>query len=165
MSLFFSIDPSELDKLQDYLERIKSSINLSDPKVRQDLKERLQAVMFEDLKLRFASSPSTQVGGIVYGGQEWSSLSEYYLANNPNRQSGQVYIDTHDLINSLVSMTSNTVAEFEETSSKGADFVFGTKLKYAEKLQQSRPIVFMHPQLLEKIVKEYEESIINNSEK
>jgi hypothetical protein len=162
VSLLFSINSSELDQLQEYLEKIKSSINLSDLKVKQDLKERLQAVMFEDMRLRFASSPGTQVGGTVYGGQEWSSLSEYYLANNPNRQSGQVYIDTHDLMNSLVSMTSNTVSEFEETSANGADFVFGTKLKYAEKLQQSRPIVFMHPELLDKVVKGYEELIINN---
>jgi hypothetical protein len=159
MSLSFSINSTDVAKLQKYLETIKSRVDLSDPNIRKELREKLEKVMFKDLEKRFSSSPSTTMGGIVYGNKEWSSLSDYYLSIRPDRVGGQIYKDTLALSNSLVSMTSDTVSEFKESGSEFT-YVFGTKLKYAEKLQEMRPIIFLHDELVEELVKTYREFII-----
>jgi hypothetical protein len=164
MPLSFSISSTDLAKLQKYLEKMQSKVNLTDPKVRDSLKEKLEKIMFEDLKKRFASSPSTTVGGIVYGNEEWSSLSDYYLSKRPDRAGGQIYKDTLDLNNSLVAMTSDTISEFKQKGSQEVTYIFGTKIKYAEKLQEMRPIVFLHEELIEELVEAYKEFIIEKDE-
>ena len=164
MSLSFEVTSPEIEKLQKYLEKMQAKILLTDPKLKEKLREELEEEMFEDLKKRFASSPSTILGGIVHGNKTWESLSDYYLAQNPNRAQGQIYMDTYALMNSLVSMTPDTISEFESGSgsTKDTTYNFGTRLLYAKKLQEMRPIVFMHEALLKELVDEYEEFLIKH---
>ena len=157
MSLSFELEIEKLEELEAYLSTIRDRVELEDPQVKESLKEVFQAVMFEDLKKRFASSPSTTIGGTVYGGQEWRSLSEYYLAQRPERIGGQIYKDTFALQNSLIGLDPNNISEF------GSDriYTFGTRLKYADKLQKMRAIIFMHPVLSDELVEAYEEFLVS----
>ena len=164
MSFSFEIKESDLEAISDFVKTLEERASLSTDEAKEALKEVFQVVMFEDLRKRFASSPSAITGGEVYGGETWGSLSEWYLSKNPERVGGQIYIDTHALQSSLVGMTSNTISEFEGDNT----YQFGSRLKYAEKLQEMRPIVFMHPQLARELVEAYEKFLqgsLNKKEK
>ena len=132
--------------LEKFIETLQERVNLDKAEVRQNLAEKMQEIMFQDLQLRFASSPPTVLGGRVYGDVTWQALSDSYLRKRPDRLQGKIYIDTSALKNSLVSINTNNISEFEGTTYK-----FGTRIPYAEKLQKYRQIVFWHPELLEKI--------------
>jgi hypothetical protein len=152
LELEANFDSSKLEK---FLKELEKRVELTNSEVRQLLAERMQKIMFQDLQLRFASSPPTTIGGPVYGSVTWSKLTDSYLAKRPDRLAGRIFIDTAALKNSLVSVNVNNISTFE-----GTEYKFGTRLPYAEKLQKKRPIVFWHPALLEKIASLYANFVI-----
>ena len=104
-------------------------------------------MMQEDVDTRFANAPAVEVGGEVYGGVQWRSLSESYLVQNPRRFGGQILRDTGELQQSLTS-EGHPYGVFEVSET---EIVFGTALGKASRLQRDRPFIFWHPILLEKI--------------
>lgn len=157
LTLEANFDSRDLEK---FIEEAQKRLELSDTEIQSMLAKKMQEVMFEDLQLRFASSPPTTLGGTVYGDVTWRRLSDSYLNKNPERQVGQIYVDTGALRNSLVSMGPNNISEFDRVS----QYKFGTRIPYAEKLQKYRQIVFWHPRLLEKIAGIYTNFIIQEKE-
>ena len=143
MTITFTIHKNDITNFEKFLEGISQRVeNL------EDAEDSLRTVMEEDLRRRFASSPVTTSGGNVYGGEYWKPLSESYLRMRPERATGQIYVDTAALRNSLtVSKNFNQISELT-----GDTYVFGTRISYAGKLEAlSRPIVFWHPTLLEEL--------------
>lgn len=142
MGIQLKIDSSEINR---EIQRI------ADYKVRaEDIRAASSAIrllMQEDVDTRFANAPRTEVGGEVYGGVQWRSLSESYLVQNPKRFGGQILRDTGELQQSLTAEGS-PYGVFEVTDS---EIVFGTALAKASRLQRDRPFIFWHPILLEKI--------------
>lgn len=80
----------------------------------------------------FESAPRGSSGGAVYGGQTWSSLTDAYLAQKPDRASGQIYRDTGALQQSMGVLEAS-----------GNAIVFGTTLTKASRLQRLRPFLFV----------------------
>ena len=140
MGIKQEIDFSELAKTVELLANIK--VKAGD--LRSGAAEGIRLILQQDVDIRFESSPPTQTGGIVYGGVEWTSLSEAYMRAHPRRRSGQVLRDTGELQQSFTSEAS--IYDVGESY-----LVFGSALAKAGKLQQRRPIVFWHGELLEKI--------------
>lgn len=120
------------------------------------LEAQFKLTMMKDMRERFESSPATTSGGIVYGGQYWRKLSDGYLLSRPDRALGQIYIDTGQLRDSLTKPNPMMVSRIYENS-----YEFGTRIPYAEKLQEMRPIIFWHTKLLEKLAKVYLQYLIN----
>lgn len=142
MGIKLSIDSSEINKEINRIAGFKlkaSDISQSAPAIR--------LMMQEDVDTRFANAPAVEVGGEVYGGVQWRSLSESYLVQNPRRFGGQILRDTGELQQSLTAEGS-PYGVFEVTES---EIVFGTALVKASRLQRDRPFIFWHPILLEKI--------------
>lgn len=140
MGLKQEIDFSELAKTVERLAQIE--IRASD--IRGEAANGIRLILQQDVDMRFESSPPTQSGGVVYGGVEWVSLSEAYMANNPRRLNGQILRDTGELQQSF----SNEASIYDVGESY---LVFGSALAKAGKLNKKRPIVFWHTELLEKI--------------
>lgn len=107
----------------------------------------IRLLLQQDVDLRFQSAPATEVGGEVYGGMQWESLSESYLAQNPQRLGGQILRDTGELMQSLTAEGH----PYNVFSVNESEVVFGTALTKAGYLQRDRPFLFWHPLLLEKI--------------
>ena len=142
MGIKLSIDSSEISREADRIAGFKlkaEDIRSAAPAIR--------LMMQEDVDTRFANAPLTEVGGEVYGGVQWRSLSESYLVQNPRRFGGQILRDTGELQQSLTTEGS-PYGVFEVTES---EIVFGTALIKASRLQRDRPFIFWHPILLEKI--------------
>lgn len=142
MGIKLSIDSSEINKEVNRIAGFKLKA--------QDIVSAAPAIRLliqEDVDTRFNSAPLTEVGGEVYGGVQWRSLSESYLVQNPKRFGGQILRDTGELQQSLTAEGS-PYGVFEVTDS---EIVFGTSLVKASRLQRDRPFIFWHPILLEKI--------------
>lgn len=107
----------------------------------------IRLILQQDVDYRFETAPPTETGGVVYGGVEWSSLSEAYMANNPRRYGGQILRDTGELQQSLT----NEASPYNIYDVGESYLVFGTSLAKAGKLQEKRPFVFWHTALVEKI--------------
>jgi hypothetical protein len=107
----------------------------------------IRLLLQQDVDLRFQSAPAAETGGEVYGGVQWQSLSESYLAQNPRRYGGQILRDTGELQQSLTAEGH----PYEVFSVNESEVVFGTALAKAGYLQRDRPFLFWHPLLLEKI--------------
>jgi hypothetical protein len=134
---------------ESFLSRLKKRLD-DDSDFRVEVEKALGEVMMEDLRKRFSSSPPTVTGGGVWGGEYWHQLSHSYLLSNPERANGRVYIDSGALMNSLTTYNFNLINTFEKD-----EYSFGTKIPYADRLQELRPIVFFHPQLLDKLSEAY----------
>lgn len=100
----------------------------------------------DDVRLRFQSSPAVEVGGMVWGDVYWRPLTEGYLLSRPDRQSGQILIDSGALKQSV---TEDTAESF--TSITSEEIKIGTTLPYAGEMQEKFPFIFWHPILLERI--------------
>lgn len=143
MGLKQEIDFSDLATAVERLENI--SIKASD--IRGQAADGIRLILQEDVDLRFESSPLTETGGIVYGGVQWASLSEAYMAANPRRYGGQILRDTGELQQSFTAYGS----PYQIYDVAESYLVFGSALAKASKLHRKRPIVFWHNLLLEKI--------------
>lgn len=142
MGIKLSIDTSEINK---EIKRI-AGFKLKAKDIAQAAPA-IRLMMQEDVDTRFAHAPAVEVGGEVYGGVQWRSLSESYLVQNPRRFGGQILRDTGELQQSLTS-EGHPYGVFEVSET---EIVFGTALGKASRLQRDRPFIFWHPILLEKI--------------
>lgn len=142
MGLTLEINTRDLQRASDSLNGISLRA--------QDIREAAPAIRLlqqQDADLRFQSSPAVETGGIVYGGTEWRSLSESYLAANPRRVGGQILRDSGELQQALTA-EGHPYGVFEVTDS---EIVFGVALAKAGSLQRDRPFLFWHALLLEKV--------------
>lgn len=149
-SLGIEIDQQELAALGKLL--AGSIPNIGSPEISREIRQGVLA----DVDERFASAPSVESGGVVYGGVYWPPLSDSYLAQNPRRAGGQLLRDTGELSQSF---TANG-AVFEAGPN---EVVVGTSLPKARGLQfgvfwgverpdRARPILFVHDQLADDVV-------------
>lgn len=142
LGIKLSIDSSEINK---EIKRI-AGFKLKAKDIAQAAPA-IRLMMQEDVDTRFANAPRTEVGGEVWGGVQWRSLSESYLVQNPKRFGGQILRDTGELQQSLTS-EGHPYGVFEVSET---EIIFGTALGKASRLQRDRPFIFWHPILLEKI--------------
>lgn len=135
----------------DYKDLKKASQSLRDIQLRaEDISgagKGIRLILQSDVDERFMSAPATETGGQVYGGQYWEALSNTYLVSRSDRRNGQILRDTGELMQSMTSSGSPYGIWAITTS----EFVFGTALAKAQKLQRIRPFLFWHPQLLQKV--------------
>ena len=143
MGIKQEIDFSELVKVTERL----SNISIKAEDIRGEAANGIRLILQQDVDYRFETAPATETGGVVYGGVEWVSLSEAYLAQNPRRYGGQILRDTGELQQSLTNQGSPyNIYEVGESY-----LVFGSALGKAGKLQKKRKFIFWHTELLEKI--------------
>lgn len=113
------------------------------------LMEGIIDIIREDVAKRFASSPTTSSGGLVYGGAYWRALREGYLRSRPDRVLGQVLIDSGALRDSLtIPGAPHSIVDYG-----GGIIEFGTDIEYADELNRTWSILFFHDGLMEKIVR------------
>ena len=138
--LSISIDTEELENLESYYSGIQErSQNF------QAIEQELGDLQRQELKLRFLSSPATEVGGIVHGEVYWNRLSNWYLNQNPRRRGKQIMIDTQRL------MRDSTVDGSGNTSRvEGNRYEFSINTSYAQKQHDLRSLLFWSEGLLEK---------------
>lgn len=162
MTLQVEVKTDYIDELRLWAEEIQQRLSFATFEQQEKLKDRLQKVMSEDLKKRFASSPATVTGGYVTGGEYWKPLSEAYLAMRPTRAQGRIYIDTQNLMQSFNVGSPQNISRFSDSLT----YEFGTKVPYASDLQNLRQIVFFYDLLLDQLALEFLEWAIelpNNS--
>lgn len=99
-----------------------------------------------DVDQRFNSSPRTRQTGIVYGGARWERLSEAYLKSNPRRENGQQLRDTGELAQSFLVGRKGNLLEGDANS-----ITFGSALPKARYNQRKRPMLFVHPELVQNV--------------
>ena len=145
------IKADDLKELEGWAQEIQERLSFATQAQQEKLKKRLQKVMSDDLQKRFASSPSTTQGGYVEGGEYWKPLSESYLAANPSRAQGRIYIDTGELMRSFQVGSPNLVSQFTDSLT----YDFGTRIPYAKELQNLRQIVFFYDKLLDDLALEF----------
>lgn len=104
------------------------------------------ATIQADVDSRFDASPPTESGGTVRGGEFWDALSEPYLQANPRRYGGQILRDTGELLQSF-----GVGAPFNSAIARPDEIIFGSSLPKARGLQEKRPMIFIHPQLIAEI--------------
>jgi len=92
-----------------------------------ELEAGIKEVLVEDVKLRFATAPLTNKGGIAHGNVFWSAMSPSWLATHPERMGKPLLKDTGKLLNSLILGNDNSVFNMNREG-----FEFGTKLSYAK---------------------------------
>lgn len=142
MGLALRIDASELERINARLNELQvraEDVRGAGPGIR--------LLVQQDVDERFAAAPSVEAGGAVLGGVSWQPLPEEYLERNPRRRGGQLLRDTGELLQSLT-VDGYPGSVFTE---EGEDLVFGTALTKAGRLQDQRPFIFWHPELLEKV--------------
>jgi phage gpG-like protein len=149
--LSLKITTKELAKLTNIIEELDNKLKLKDISFRTTLTDSFTRVMSEDVRKRFQSSPSTVQGGQVYGGVEWRELSDSYLRSRPDRVAGKVLIDSGQLMNSFQVNSPQLEARFVNQF----QFVFGSKVEYANKLQATWPILFVHQELSDQLAEEW----------
>jgi phage gpG-like protein len=87
----------------------------------------IKEVLVEDVKLRFATAPLTNRGGIAHGNVYWSKMTPNWLATHPERMGKPLLKDTGKLLNSLMVGNDNSVFSINREG-----FEFGTKVSYAK---------------------------------
>lgn len=143
MGIKQEIDFSDLAEAVERLEGI--AIRAED--IRGDAANGIRLLIQQDVDYRFETAPGTETGGIAYGGAEWRSLSEAYMIANPRRYGGQILRNTGELQQSLTTEGSPyNISEVGESY-----LVFGSALAKAGRLNRSRPFIYWHPALLEKV--------------
>jgi len=87
----------------------------------------IKEVLVEDVKLRFATAPLTNKGGMAHGNVFWSAMTPTWLATHSDRMGKPLLKDTGKLLNSLI--VGNDDSVFSVTRE---GFQFGTKVAYAK---------------------------------
>lgn len=111
----------------------------------QAIQRELDDIQREELKLRFLSSPATEVGGVVHGDVYWNRLSNWYLNQVPRRRKGQIMIDTGRLKNDAITPGSGNGSSFSQNN-----YEFHLNTPYAEKQDAMRQLLFWSEGLLQK---------------
>ena len=87
----------------------------------------IKEVLIEDVKLRFATAPLTNKGGVVHGNVFWSAMSPNWLATHPERMGKPLLKDTGRLLNSLIAGNDDSIFSVTREG-----FEFGTRVPYAK---------------------------------
>lgn len=153
------LEVKNLSEDDNFVKNFQERLEGKDEGFKKKVLEKFSEVMFEDLTKRFASSPPTTTGGQVWGGATWYKLSESYLLQRPDRQSGKIYIDTGNLRKKLTSPNPELINKFDKD-----EYVFGTEVPYFERLQALRPIVFWHSEVVDKLSQAYIELLTEGKE-
>ena len=101
-----------------------------------------------DVDERFNSAPGTESGGSVYGGLSWAALSEAYLKSRPDRRGGQILRDTGELLSSFTIGGRGNVFRPDSNS-----VTFGSALPKARGLNKKRPMLAVHPPLVDAVAR------------
>lgn len=104
-----------------------------------------------DVDERFNTSPNVRSGGTVYGGVRWERLSEAYLKARPIREGGKILRDTGELAQSFLVAKKGNVLKGSRSA-----ITFGSALPKARYNQRSRPMLFVHPQLVIQVARAIE---------
>ena len=140
MSLSISVEAEELVELEKYYQAIEErSLDL------HNIERELGDIQRAELKLRFLSSPATEVGGVVHGDVHWNRLSDRYLADNPRRRGKQIMVDTKRLETDATTPGSGNTSQ-----SNGLQYSFEINTPYAGKQNEMRSLLFWSDILLEK---------------
>lgn len=141
MSSGFRIDTSDLERLQ-------ATMGLSAKRLKdlRPLARDTALIIQSDVDERFDTAPSTTSGGTVYGGRQWAELTPAYLKANPRRQGGKLLNDTGELLQSFTAGGAGNI--FNSTAQA---IEFGSGLAKAAGLQEKRPMLFAHPELIEQV--------------
>lgn len=133
-----NIDVSALENLRSKFDDLRDrALDIS------PIGEDLADIMRVDIRKRFASSPSTTSGGVVYGGMQWDRLTDAAFARDKNRRSGKIGIVTGQLrAQSTLKGGGNVYAV------DGTDFMFELVGDRAQNFSQYRQLVGWHPELL-----------------
>lgn len=159
-ALSLKITTKQLANLTNVIQELENKVKLKDITFRATLTDSFTRVLTDDVRKRFMSSPATTQGGQVHGGVYWRELSDSYLRSRPDRLQGKVLIDSGQLMNSFQVNSPNLIAKFNNQSS----FVFGTKVSYADKLQETWPIVFVTPEVLDELAEEWLKFVVKGFE-
>ena len=132
------------------IEDIQSLLDNMDSFELEEFKDEFQQIIVDDEYMRFALSPSTTSGGYAYpetAAIYWNKLKESTLKQKPYRQFGNLLIDSETLRNSVT--ISNGNGQFVEVL--GKTLSFQTDVDYAGYVQNSRPFLFWHEDLIKKM--------------
>lgn len=116
----------------------------------EEFKDDFQQIIVNDEYMRFALSPSTTSGGFAYpetAGIYWEKLKDSTLKQKPNRQFGNLLIDSETLKNSVTIPNGN--GQFVEVLGKSISFK--TDVEYAGFVQDKRQFLFWHDELINKM--------------
>ena len=144
------ITSTGLDKLTAQIEMAQDRIGDLD-----QVSDQVAQIIRDDINTRFILSPATTSGGMAYGGIEYKKLSNMAFRQNPRRLTGQIHIDSGTLWRGAITPGAKNVYYTD-----GDTFFFELTGENVDELQQLRPIVFWHPELLEKIAKVVSEALL-----
>ena len=140
MTLSITTNQEDFAELSEYYSEMNTrSLDL------HPIERELGDIQREELKLRFLSSPGTEVGGIVHGEVYWNKLSDWYLSQNPRRRGKQIMIDTQRLKIDATTPGPGNTSIADRTSYK-----FEINTDYAAKQNEMRSLLFWNESLLEK---------------
>jgi hypothetical protein len=105
----------------------------------------INLIVQADVDARFDSAPAVETGGTVWGDAYWKAVRPEYLEYHPRRVGGQLLRDTGELQQSFTA-EGTRVYEVSDTQ-----FTFGTALPKAARLHRDRPLIFWHPQLIDRV--------------
>lgn len=137
---FVSIEVEGIDTLLQDIESIAD-------KSLVEAREGLIQIIRQDADIRFLTSPSTTVGGVVIGNVEWKKLSDYTFKLRPDRATGQLLLDSKTLRDTVV--TPDYPGSSIELNGNNVTFVID--LPYADEVNKDRPYLFLHEDLLMKL--------------
>ena len=132
------------------IEDIQSLLDDMDSFELEEFKDEFQKIIVDDEYMRFAMSPSTTSGGYAYpetAAIYWDKLKESTLKQKPYRRFGNLLIDSETLKNSVTIPNGN--GQFVEVL--GKTLTFKTDVEYAGFVQDKRPYLFWHDELINKM--------------
>lgn len=135
-----NLDISELSKLNSVIDNLKLK-----PEQLTQAAAGIRIIIQADVDRRFQSSPLVETGGTVWGDAYWGAVQPEYLEYHPRRVGGQLLRDTGELQQSFTAEGTS----INEVS--GDEFVFGSALPKAGRLNRNRPMIFWHPRLIEQV--------------
>jgi len=147
------ITTTGLSQMTDRIETAQDRIGDLTP-----ISDQVAQLIRDDINTRFLLSPVTTTGGMAHGGIEYRKLSNMAFRQNPRRLSGQIHIDSGTLWRGAITPGAQNVYHVD-----GDTFFFELTAKNVDELQKLRPIVFWHNELLEKIAKLIQESLLQDN--
>lgn len=133
----------EIEGIDTLLQDIEAISNKSLVEAREGMIQ----IIRQDADIRFLTSPSTTVGGMVMGNVEWKKLSDYTFKLRPDRAMGQILLDSKTLRDTVV--TPDYPGSNIEINGNNVTFIID--LPYADEVNEQRPYLFFHEDLLMKL--------------
>lgn len=141
------------------LDRMTEQIELAQDRIGDLAKvsDQVAQLIRDDINTRFLLSPATATGGMAHGGVEYRKLSNMAFQQNPKRMIGQIHIDSGTLWRGAITPGAKNIYYTD-----GDTFFFELTGENVDELQRLRPIVFWHPELLEKVAKLVSEAMFDD---